>query len=467
MLNLSKSIVVTSMVLSAAMLGCERQEVAPANSAPKTETAKSPAQSKAETEKKGLKAETEQASFQSSAPPTTPPGVNTLNGTNQEHDHPHDEPNKVQAPVEPGKPSGKISFREKEHNFGKTFEGDPCVHSFEFKNEGPGELKISNVQPSCGCTTKKVTINVDGVDKEYIYNTPIPEGTIGHIEASLNTTGYHGPKTSRISVYSTDQTAATTLLTVQTEVEQFFKLEPPSVAQGMIFGKAGGESLVKITCLKADSFEVKNWEPVPEGLSLEFTKPDAEKKNYGELKIKFLPGVKEGMINHTAVLHTTIPGAEKPRDIRVTIMATIMGAVMYQPAFLGFGLVQAGKAQTTKLNVQNRDPQKAIKITEVTIDSPQKEFLSTNVKTDMEGQTYVVELTVSEKCPPGIIKGTLMVKTDHPESAEKKVSFSGVVREVKNPPAMPNLPPNVKKPVPPVAPPKAEEEKKPEEPKKP
>lgn len=46
----------------------------------------------------------------------------------------------------------KISFAEKQKDFGKILQGDIIQYEFDFSNDGDSELEITNVQTSCGCT---------------------------------------------------------------------------------------------------------------------------------------------------------------------------------------------------------------------------------------------------------------------------------------------------------------------------
>lgn len=50
---------------------------------------------------------------------------------------------------------GNFKFVEESHDFGKVPEGDSVAYEFEFTNVGDQPLKITNVQPSCGCTVPK------------------------------------------------------------------------------------------------------------------------------------------------------------------------------------------------------------------------------------------------------------------------------------------------------------------------
>lgn len=45
-----------------------------------------------------------------------------------------------------------MSFKTDEHDFGKVHEGETVSYGFAFKNTGKGDLVISGVSSSCGCT---------------------------------------------------------------------------------------------------------------------------------------------------------------------------------------------------------------------------------------------------------------------------------------------------------------------------
>ncbi|HVG11461.1 MAG TPA: DUF1573 domain-containing protein, partial [Flavisolibacter sp.] len=46
-----------------------------------------------------------------------------------------------------------LHFKEVEFDFGTIPQGKPVYHSFEVRNDGSAELRIDNVQTTCGCTT--------------------------------------------------------------------------------------------------------------------------------------------------------------------------------------------------------------------------------------------------------------------------------------------------------------------------
>ncbi|MFM6936462.1 MAG: DUF1573 domain-containing protein [Aquirufa sp.] len=75
---------------------------------------------------------------------------------------------------------GAIKFKSEKHDFGKIVEGTQATYSFEFTNTGKTPVVISNVQPSCGCTTPDWT------------REPIMPGKTVKVTASDNSPGRPG-----------------------------------------------------------------------------------------------------------------------------------------------------------------------------------------------------------------------------------------------------------------------------------
>lgn len=50
-------------------------------------------------------------------------------------------------------PEDVLQIKELEHDFGKIPQGKPVYYTFDIVNTGKTELKLDNVQASCGCTT--------------------------------------------------------------------------------------------------------------------------------------------------------------------------------------------------------------------------------------------------------------------------------------------------------------------------
>ena len=87
-----------------------------------------------------------------------------------------------------GHAQGVVSFKKEKHDFGKITEGTQAAYTFEFTNTGNAPVIISNVQPSCGCTTPNWT------------REPIMPGRTGKVMASFDSNGRPGAFNKTIAV---------------------------------------------------------------------------------------------------------------------------------------------------------------------------------------------------------------------------------------------------------------------------
>lgn len=101
--------------------------------------------------------------------------------------------------VVPTGPLTVIEFAETKHEFGAIDQGEKVAHTFTFKNTGNEPLVLSNVKPSCGCTTPSWT-------KE-----PIAPGEMGSIDVEFDSKGKTGKQTKTVTVTANTEPAKTVL----------------------------------------------------------------------------------------------------------------------------------------------------------------------------------------------------------------------------------------------------------------
>jgi hypothetical protein len=82
----------------------------------------------------------------------------------------------------------KIKFEKDVYDFGKIEQGQIAKYKFVFKNTGSAPLVLTNVRPSCSCTTPSWT-------KE-----PILPGQSGFVEAAYNSATGHGTFAKSITI---------------------------------------------------------------------------------------------------------------------------------------------------------------------------------------------------------------------------------------------------------------------------
>ena len=101
----------------------------------------------------------------------------------------------------------KISFSEKEWDFGKIKEDERPIHIFTIKNTGRQELIISRVRASCGCTATMLS------------SDNIPAGKSAELKITFNPTGYNGLVKKSIYIESNDPQLPKAKITIIADVE--------------------------------------------------------------------------------------------------------------------------------------------------------------------------------------------------------------------------------------------------------
>jgi Protein of unknown function (DUF1573) len=94
----------------------------------------------------------------------------------------------------------KLEFDKTQHDFGNIKEGEIVKHTFKFKNVGEAPLLISDVKPTCGCTTTNFT------------KTPVTPGGEGEIELQFDSSGKSGPQHKPVTVLANVEGGQTQLV---------------------------------------------------------------------------------------------------------------------------------------------------------------------------------------------------------------------------------------------------------------
>src|SRR5437016_9584338 len=94
----------------------------------------------------------------------------------------------------------KIQFEQSVYDFGKVSAGEAVKHTYIFTNVGDTLLELSNVQPSCGCTTAGE------------WSRKVEPGKTGAIPVQFNSGAYNGGVTKTVTVTSNDKGQPTVTL---------------------------------------------------------------------------------------------------------------------------------------------------------------------------------------------------------------------------------------------------------------
>jgi hypothetical protein len=92
-----------------------------------------------------------------------------------------------------------IRFDKTEHDFGKVIQGEKVSFLFRFTNTGKGDLVISSISASCGCTATEYP------------KTPIKPGGSDIVKVTFDSSGRQGFQNKEITVSSNTQPSTTRL----------------------------------------------------------------------------------------------------------------------------------------------------------------------------------------------------------------------------------------------------------------
>ncbi len=86
-------------------------------------------------------------------------------------------------------PPTTVEWKEEVYDFGEIEQGTRVSHTFRFTNTGEHPLKLSNVKPSCGCTTPNWTKDI------------IQPGEEGFVEVIFDSAGKLGSQMKSITLF--------------------------------------------------------------------------------------------------------------------------------------------------------------------------------------------------------------------------------------------------------------------------
>lgn len=95
-----------------------------------------------------------------------------------------------------------LKLVETEHDFGKIPQGKPVYTIFHIQNTGTTELKLDNVQASCGCTTPEWSHEPIAPGATAEIKVGYNAATVGYFEKPITIT-YHSNQVKQLKIKGT------------------------------------------------------------------------------------------------------------------------------------------------------------------------------------------------------------------------------------------------------------------------
>jgi len=329
------------------------------------------------------------------------------------------------------KPNGtspKLVLQSFTHDFGEVQAGNPLKYSFIIKNEGNADLKIKNVAPSCGCTASE-------------YDDAIAPGKEGKITLGIAITEHYSGEVSKSATVTTNDPARPTFNLI---LRAYFKPntkpggpvapKTPGLAPGKAAGPytispsdrwytsalSGTTSATKINFYNREAAPVRITKADAGGTDFKVVLTPIEDGKRYELYIATNPALKPGQYKQSVKLSTD--SATTP-EIELYLEATVFAKVLASPTSISLPKLQIG-SELASVNMPviyiRKVRELGLNLKEVHSSLP---FLNLDVKTEIEGQFYIIKLTIdpSKIKGPGEYKGEVVVDTNDAEVPQLKI----------------------------------------------
>lgn len=328
-----------------------------------------------------------------------------------------------------------------------TYYGEgEAVGSFRFKNPTDSAVEWRQLHGSCQCAKSIVRVNgrtyellgkpqanvLNRVTKvpgqpdqvERVQQIMIEAGAEGEVEVHLDMNQVTGGKSASLDVHTSDPGLPHFKLSFHAAGAQLFTVAPAEVNLNKMTWSESREFTVTVTSALQKDWNILRMEDA------KAFKATWEKSVNGDVTswtIRGVYGPVDGETGGGGLLrfHTDVKGG---LSFTVRVLAFVQGPLDVKPgAFVTLGMIRKGNAVKKEIVFEPNDGSQ-LAATELKFEKTtmSQEFVTATSRQD--GNKLVVEISVSDKSPTGLLKGDLVVGLNHPLVKEKRIMFNGFVR---------------------------------------
>lgn len=348
----------------------------------------------------------------------------------------------------PGRPGvgGNSWFTHTHQDLGTFFGHGEGVGIFKFRNPNNTAIEWRNLTGSCQCA--KAVVRVSGrtyelsskptpnvltrVTKvpgqpdqiERVQQITIEPGAEGEVEVHLDMTQVQGPKQATLDAHTTDPALPQWKLSFSATGAKLFTVSPADVQLNKMTWNEVREFTVTVSSGLQKDWAITRMEDAPQ-FEVTWERMPAADTTTWLIKGKYGPVSGDTPGGGVLKFHTDVQGGA---TFTVPVAAMVQGPLEVKPgSFLTLGLVRKGVGLKREVVFEPTDGFQ-LASTELRFEKLQvaAEFVRATARQD--GNNLVVELSVSENAPTGLLKGDLVVGLNHPLVKEKRIMFNGFVR---------------------------------------
>jgi len=305
----------------------------------------------------------------------------------------------------------KIDFETPVYEFGKVKSGEMVKHIFNFTNSGDDVLILTNVQPSCGCTTAGD------------WTRKVEPGKTGTIPIQFNSANYSGQVMKTVTVTSNDKSKPSFGLQIKGTVWKPIDVQP-SFAVMNIPPDTQSNVTTKVHIVN-NMDEVITLSP-PESSQKAFTATlvtNTAGKDF-DMIITAQPPFEQAQAQSQITIKTSSTNVP---TLTVTAWANVQQPVVVSPPQVVLAAGPLVNKQTVSVSIQNNGA-KPLKLSEPAVDAKGADV---QLAEPNPGRAFTATLTF----PPGFelsqgSKAEFTVKSDHPKFPLIKVPITQLPKPV-------------------------------------
>ena len=312
-------------------------------------------------------------------------------------------------------PAPKLVPVEAIQDVGKVAKGEKVKVDFTIRNDGPVELVLTDVHPTCGCTVAS-------------FDARIAPGGTGKIHAEIDTVDFAGPIAKTITVLSNDPLQPRVTLTIKAQVEPQVNASPGYARFVFVQSQAavtvkqwlwtGNFPDLKILSVKSPyKFIDASFRPA----TAEERRPEVPTPNQWIVETTIRPDAEVGALRDFLVVETNHP---KQKELRLAITGFVRPLLSVTPTVADFGTLELTAASQDLSLVLVNFGDAAIEIKGVKASVP---GIEATIKPIEEGRRWEIKLTLTGKMPKGRTNATITIETTSTLQPTLQVPLRGTV----------------------------------------
>lgn len=342
---------------------------------------------------------------------------------------------------------GNAWFEATNMDLGTFFGQGEAVGVFKFKNPNDQPFEWTLLTPSCQCAQAIIRVG----DRTYklapkgspnrllrvtsaagqpeatepVPSIPIAAGAAGEVEVHLNMSNITGPKHATLDIHGTDPQLPQAKLSFHAAGAKLFSVSPEEVNLNKMTWNDTREFTVTVVSPMYEDFNIVGMDDAGETFDVNYEKSTSGGRATWTIHGKYGPVSGEVAGGGVLKFRTDLNNGA---SFMVRVLAFVEGPLEVKPGgFLTLGLIRKGKSLTREIVFEPNDgvdlQAQSLTFEKLTLPS---EFVTATPRKD--GNKLIVDLSVSDKAPAGLLKGDLVVQLNHPLVKEKRILFNGFVR---------------------------------------